>query len=45
METEHIVVHPDLESICHIDNFDGGYMMIMMAVIANMSDHTLGNLM
>ena len=24
VETEHIVVHPDLVSICNIDNFDGG---------------------
>ena len=45
VETEHIVVHPDLVSIYYIDNRDDGFIMIMMVVITNMSEHTLGNLM
>ena len=45
VETEHIVVHPDLESIYYIDNCDDGYTMMMMVVMTTLSELTLGNLM
>ena len=45
METEHIVVHPDLVGMYYIDNRDDGFIMIMLVVMVVMSELTLGNLM
>ena len=45
VETEHIVVHPDLVGMYYIDNRDDGFIMIMLVVMVVMSELTLGNLM